>query len=179
MLKTEIQTPEGLDVSLGQGRLSVKGAKGEISKEFVHPLVSITNSGGKITIASEIDKKKVKAIIGTWEVLINNMFSGVSKGWKAELKLVYSHFPVKLKIDASRLVIDNFLGEKSPRKVAIPQDIKVEINQSVLTVSGPDKEKVGQLCGRIEQTTRVKGYDKRVFQDGIYITRKPYLEGEE
>ncbi len=95
------------------------------------------------------------------------------------MKLVYSHFPVKLKVEAGALLIDNFLGEKSPRKVAIPANLKVVIDQSVLTVTGPDKEIVGRLCGRIEQATRVSGYDKRVFQDGIYITRKPYPEGEE
>jgi large subunit ribosomal protein L6 len=179
MLKAEIQIPGGLDVSLEGSRLNVRGAKGEIGKEFRHPLVRITSENGKIILASDSDKKKVKAIIGTWEVIINNMFSGVTKGWKGELKLVYSHFPVKLKIEVDKLLIDNFLGEKSPRMVVIPHDMKVHIDGSVLFVFGPDKERVGQLCGRIEQATRVSGYDKRVFQDGIYITRKPYPEGEQ
>jgi len=179
MLKTEMQVPEGLDVSLERGRLIVKGAKGENIKEFRHPLVEISLEKGMVVLHSDTDRKKVRAIIGTWEVLVKNMFSGATKGWKGELKLVYSHFPVKLKIDGNTLVIDNFLGEKSPRKVAIPKDIKVHIDQSVVTVSGSDKESVGRMCGRIEQTTRVRGYDKRVFQDGIYITSKPYLEGEE
>lgn len=107
------------------------------------------------------------------------MLKGAEKTWKAELKLVYSHFPVKLKVDKGKLMIDNFLGEKSPRSVPIPADMKVVVDQSVLTVTGHDKERVGQLCGRIEQTTRISGFDRRVFQDGVYITRKPYLEGEE
>lgn len=179
MMKTEIQVPEGLDVSLEGARLRVKGANGEVGKEFSHPLVEIALENRKITLASESDKRKMKAIMGTWEVLIKNMFTGVTKLWKGELKLVYSHFPVKLKVEGGRLLIDNFLGEKSPRTVSVPDDMKVHIDGSVLLVSGPDKERVGQLCGRIEQATRISGYDKRVFQDGIYITRKPYPEGEE
>lgn len=179
MMKTEIQVPEGLDVSLERSTLVVKGAQGEVSKEFRHPLVKIKLDAGKIILTCENDKRKMKAIIGTWEVLVKNMFSGVVKVWKGDMKLVYSHFPVKLKIDGHRLLIDNFLGEKSPRTVDIPQGMKVVIEGAVLFVSGPDKEKVGHLCGRIEQTTRVSGYDKRVFQDGIYITRKPYPEGSE
>lgn len=179
MLKTEIQIPEGLDISLEGSRLNVRGAKGEVSKDFRYPLVNLTVENGKIILVSESEKKKVRAIKGTWEVLIKNMFTGVTKLWKGELKLVYSHFPVKLKAESGKLLIDNFLGEKSPRIVSVPHDMKVEIDNNVVYVSGPDKERVGHLCGRIEQATRVSGYDKRVFQDGIYITRKPYPEGEE
>ncbi len=179
MLKAEIQPPEGFDVSLEKGKLRVKGSNGEVIKEFRHPMVSLSLADGKITISAESGRRKVRAIAGTWEVLIKNMFSGASKGWRAELKLVYSHFPVKLKADGGSLVIDNFLGEKSPRRVPIPSGLKVEIDQGTVTVSGPDKEMVGRMAGRIEQATRVRGYDKRVFQDGIYITRKPFQEGEE
>jgi large subunit ribosomal protein L6 len=179
MLKNEIEIPEGVNVSFANGRLMVKGKKGESSKEFVHPMLSLSVEGKKIAITSDNERKKTRAIVNTWDSLIRNMFKGAEKTWKAELKLVYSHFPVKLKVDNNRLLIDNFMGEKSPRSVPVPADMKVEINQSMLIVSGHDKERVGQLCGRIEQTTRVRGYDKRVFQDGIYITRKPYLEGQE
>jgi large subunit ribosomal protein L6 len=178
MLKNEIEIPEGVNVSLANGRLAVKGKKGESSKDFVHPMLSLSVDGRKIIITSDNERKKTRAIVNTWDSLIRNMFKGAENTWKAELKLVYSHFPVKLKVDNGRLLIDNFLGEKNPRRVPIPPDMKVEIDQSVLTVSGHDKEMVGQLCGMIEQATRISGYDRRVFQDGIYITRKPYLEGE-
>jgi large subunit ribosomal protein L6 len=179
MLKNEIEIPDGVSVTLANGKLTVKGKRGEASKVFVNPMLGMSLEGSKIVITSPNERKKVRAIVSTWETLVRNMFKGTDKAWKAELKLVYSHFPIKLKVDKGRLLIDNFLGEKSPRSVPIPSDMKVELDQSLIKVSGHDKERVGQLCGRIEQTTRIRGYDKRIFQDGLYITRKPYLEGEE
>ena len=179
MLKTEIEIPEGIEATLENNTLNVKGRKGSVSKMLQNPQVSLKLEGRKITLVSGVDRKKVRAIIGTWQVLIRNMFTGVTKGWKGELKLVYTHFPVKLKLEGGKLYIDNFLGEKSPRTVPVPADMKVEIDKNAVYVSGLDKERVGQVCGRIEQTTKIRGYDKRVFQDGIYITRSPYVEGED
>lgn len=179
MLKEEIGIPEGLEASMERGRVSFKGPKGEISRIFKHPRVRIGLESGKITIASDIERKKTRAIIGTWRAHLSNMITGVTKGWKGEARLVYSHFPVKLKQEGNRLVIGNFLGERNPRSVPVPDDLKVEVKGSDVIVSGSDKERVGQLCARIEQIAKVRGYDKRIFQDGIYITKKPYPEGED
>ncbi len=178
MLKNEIEIPEGLDVVFENDRLSVKGAKGEVSKTFKHPQVGMKVEKGKIILTSDLERKKVRATTGTWNAIVKNMFLGVTKGWRGELKLVYSHFPVKLKLEGNTLLIENFLGERNPRSVPVPEDLKVEVDKNVIYVSGADKEKVGQLCAKIEQTTKVKGYDRRIFQDGIYITKKPYLEEE-
>ncbi len=178
MISEYIEIPEGVEVKIEDGSLHVKGPKGEVSKEFRHPLVSIRLEDKKIAILSEIERRKIKAIVGTWKALAKNMILGVTKGWRGELKLVYSHFPVKLKVEGNMLVIENFLGERSSRHVSVPDDIKVEIKQSMIYVSGADKEKVGMVCGRIEQTAKVQGFDRRVFQDGIYITKKPYLMEE-
>ncbi|MEE9323763.1 MAG: 50S ribosomal protein L6 [Candidatus Aenigmarchaeota archaeon] len=179
MLKNEVEIPEGLDVAFEKGRLNVKGTKGEVKKMFKYPHVSMKIENGKIIITSDSERKKTKAIIGTWGAHVKNMFLGTTKGWKEELKLVYSHFPVKLKLEENKLLIENFLGERSPRAVSIPGGLKVEIDKNAIYVYGADKERVGQFCGLIEQVTKIKGYDKRIFQDGIYITRKPYSEEED
>lgn len=178
MLKNEIEIPEGLDVSYQDEKLTVKGPKGESTKTFKYPMVKINVSGKTISVTSSAERKRPRAIMGTWSSIINNMFTGVTTSWKAKLKLVYSHFPVKLKLEGNELVIENFLGERNPRRVQIPDDLKAEIKEGEITVSGADKQRVGQLCATIEQVTKVKGYDKRVFQDGIYIVKKPYSEGE-
>ncbi|MCK4335405.1 MAG: 50S ribosomal protein L6 [Candidatus Aenigmarchaeota archaeon] len=178
MLEKEIEIPEGSDVIFEKDRLNAKGAKGEVSRMFRHPHINLKVEKGKVTLTSAMERRKVKATMGTWNAHIKNMFLGVAKGWKGELKLVYSHFPVKLKLEENTFVIENFLGERNPRSVPIPEDLKVEVDKNTIYVSGADKERVGQLCARIEQTAKVKGYDRRIFQDGIYITRKPYLEGE-
>jgi large subunit ribosomal protein L6 len=178
MLKNEIELPEGIEARVENDMITVKGKNGETSKMLKHPLVSLKIDGRKIIIASDTEKKKVRAVIGTWVVVIGNMLTGVTKGWRGELKLVYSHFPVKMKIEKDRFLIENFLGERSARSVQVPGGVKVQIDKSEVYVSGVDKETVGQTCASIEQATRIKGFDKRVFQDGIYITRKPYPEAE-
>jgi large subunit ribosomal protein L6 len=176
MLKNEIEIPEEVEVRVENSRIYVKGSKGEVSKEFKHPNVKIKLDNGKVIFTSDLERKKIKAIMGTWKVLLNNMILGVSRGWKGELKLVYSHFPVKLRIEEGKLVIENFLGERRPRSVQIPGNVKVDVDKNTIFVKGMDKERVGQLSARIEETTKVKGYDRRVFQDGCFITKKPYLE---
>jgi len=169
MLKYEVDVPEGVEVKQENKNVIIKGEKGELSKEFRNPFITL-----------KIDERKnVKAIMGTWKAIISNMFTGVSKEWKGELKMVYSHFPVKIKIDQNNLVIENFLGERNPRSVPIPENLKAEVKENVITVTGIDRALVGQLCARIEQVTKVRGYDRRVFQDGCYITKKPYVEENE
>ncbi|NIO22725.1 MAG: 50S ribosomal protein L6 [Candidatus Aenigmarchaeota archaeon] len=179
MLKNEIAIPKNVEVRIENSRIYVKGGTGEVSREFKHPNVKIRMDNGNVILTSDLERKKTKAIMGTWKVLLNNMFLGVEKGWKSELKLVYSHFPVKLKLEEGKLVIENFLGERKPRTLSIPQDIKVDVDKNTVLVTGKDKERVGQTAARIEEITKVKGYDRRVFQDGCFITKKPYVSEEE
>ena len=69
-------------------------------------------------------------------------------------------------------VIDNFIGERHPRTSKIVGSTRIKISGDKVTVTGPDKEETGQTAANIEQATVIKGYDIRVFQDGIYITKK-------
>jgi large subunit ribosomal protein L6 len=88
------------------------------------------------------------------------------------MKVVYSHFPIQLKASPNEVTISNFLGERKPRNAKIIAGTKVNLGKDEVTVSGIDKEKVGQTMANIEQATRVKGFDVRVFQDGIYLVEK-------
>jgi len=178
MLKKEMEVPDGVEVRFENDTLFVKGAKGELSRVFKYPHIKLNVEGKNITVASDMEMRRVNAIVGTWNVLIENMLLGVTRGWNAELKLVYSHFPVKLKVEDGKLMIENFLGERKAREVKIPEGLEVKVDQSSVVIYGIDKGRVGQLAASIEQTTKVKGYDKRVFQDGCYITKKPYTEEE-
>ena len=84
------------------------------------------------------------------------------------MKTVYSHFPIKTSVQGSTFVIENFLGERSPRKAQILEMVSVEVSEDMVTVKGIDIEKVGQTVAIIERATAVKRRDIRVFQDGIY-----------
>jgi large subunit ribosomal protein L6 len=177
-MKNEIVINEGIEAGIERNNLTIKSEKGSLERTFSHPHIKMKKEDNKIVLVSDLERKKVKAIMGTWQALIRNMMIGVRNEWRAELKTMHSHFPMKLKVENNELIIENFLGERNPRKVPIPENLNVGIKGNEIVITGTSKEDVGQLAARIEQTTRVRGYDKRVFQDGCYITRKPYsLEG--
>ena len=110
--------------------------------------------------------------MGTFRSHITNMIIGVTAGFEYKMKIVYSHFPVKTSVKGDKFVIENFLGEKYPRSASILGDTKISTKGDEVVLTGSDKEHVGQTAANIEQITRIKGYDPRVFQDGIYITQK-------
>ena len=89
------------------------------------------------------------------------------------LKAVYSHFPMTLAVKGNEFVVNNYFGERVPRRADILDGVKVEVKNKVeVVVSGIDKEKVGQTSANIERCTTVKNRDRRVFQDGIYLLEK-------
>ncbi len=170
----EYEFPEGASASLENDTLVVKGPKGELKEKVSFPKINVKISNGKMELTSETEKKKTRAVMGTWKAIANGMAIGVTKGWQCDLKLVYSHFPVKLKQEGNRLVVENFLGERQKREIAIPEEVKLEIKGNDLILTGPDKEKVGQAAALIEQKVTIKKFDRRIFQDGIYKIGKTH-----
>lgn len=169
----EIEIPEGVEIEVdgGVNKVLVRGEKGELEKK-IKPEVKISKKDNSLVLTSTSDRRKIKALLGTSAAEIKNMVRGVKEGVIYKLKVVYSHFPVNLKIQGDTLWIENFLGEKYPRKAKILEGVKVEIKGQEIEVGGVDKEKVGQTAANIEQATRVKNKDRRVFQDGCYIYEK-------
>jgi large subunit ribosomal protein L6 len=100
------------------------------------------------------------------------MIQGVTEGFEYKMKTVYSHFPIKTTLQEKQIIIDNFLGEKYPRKANILGETTVEIKGDEIILTGADIEQVSQTAANIERATRIKKRDRRVFQDGIYITQK-------
>ena len=156
--------------------MRVRGPKGAIERELWHPgvQIAIDESMNEVFIRTESTRKKQKAIAGTFASHINNMITGVREGFFYRLKAVHAHFPIQVAVtkDGRGVSISNFLGERRPRIAKLMDGVKVEIRGSEILVSGVDKEAVGQSAANIEQATRIKGYDPRVFQDGIYLVEK-------
>jgi large subunit ribosomal protein L6 len=114
----------------------------------------------------------VKSKIGTSIAHVKNMVDGVTKGFVYKLKVIYSHFPITVKVEKDKVMINNFLGERTSRVAKIVGETQVKIEGQELSVTGIKLEEVSQTAANIEQATRIVGYDKKVFQDGIYITQK-------
>jgi large subunit ribosomal protein L6 len=100
------------------------------------------------------------------------MIVGLTDGFTYNMKIVYAHFPMTVKAAGDKVTIENFLGERHPRTAKIVGDAKVQIKGEDVTVSGINKEDVGQTMANLEQATKIKGRDPRVFQDGIYLINK-------
>ena len=177
-INVHIQIPEGVEVVIEGRKVKVTGPIGEIERELWYPgvRIGIDKNKNEVVIRTENARKKLKAIAGTFASHIKNMITGVKEGFFYRLKAVHAHFPMQMAVtkDGKGVSISNFLGERRPRIAKLMDGVKVEIRDkgSEILLTGVNKEAVGQSAANIEQTTRIKGYDPRVFQDGIYLVEK-------
>jgi large subunit ribosomal protein L6 len=171
-----VAIPSEVKTTLKNSTLTISGPKGTLTRDFSHPRITIHVSKSEIKLESIMPKKKVNALVGTWESHMTNMIKGVTEGYRYTLKVVYSHFPVKTILKDDEFLIENFLGESFPRRARILGDTKVDIKSDTITVSGIDLELVSQSAANIELATRIKNYDPRVFQDGIYLIEKGTMQ---
>jgi len=167
----EVEIPENVEVKVNKYTVEVKGPKGSLRRTFVNAKgIIIRLENNKVIVETYFANKRRKAMIHTIASHIRNMVKGVTKGFKYKLKIVYSHFPISVKVKDEEVIIENFLGEKAPRKAKIiGDDVTVKIEGDDVIVEGIDIEHVGQTAANIELATKVKEYDPRVFMDGIYI----------
>jgi large subunit ribosomal protein L6 len=173
MPRVTLQIPEEVSAETDHLELTVDGPNGSVTRRLWYPDVSVSVDDGEVLIESEADDANTMSTIGTFESHVENMFHGVTEGWEYEMEVFYSHFPMQVNVEGDEVVIENFLGERAPRRTPIHGDTEVEVDGEQITLRGPDIEAVGQTAADIEQLTRVPDKDVRVFQDGAYITQKP------
>lgn len=171
-IKSEVEIPENVVVTVEGKRVIVKGPKGTLSKSFNAP-INIILDGNIIRVEATFPRKKEKALVGTIASHIRNMIIGVTKGFVYKLKIVYAHFPINVKVEGKKILIENFLGERAPRIAEIVgDDVKVRVEGDDVIVEGINIESVGQTAANIQIATKIKNKDPRVFQDGIYVYEK-------
>ena len=171
-MEFKLEVPEGIKVKYENGMISTAGKLGEVSKKLMHPDVQISVSEKEILLSSMLENRSAKKILKTYISIMKNMFEGVQNGYTYMLKIIYVHFPITAKVQDDKFIIENFLGERSPRKANIIQGASVKIDKQDVIVTGIDLDAVSQTAGNIERATRIVAKDRRVFQDGIYITKK-------
>ncbi|MBW6516966.1 MAG: 50S ribosomal protein L6 [ANME-2 cluster archaeon] len=171
-IKRAVEIPGEVKVVMEGSMCTVTGPKGTISRSLWYPGIIIELVDNQITVDSPNPRKKQQAMIGTISSHINNMVRGVTVGFSYTMKMVYSHFPIQLKVEGGALNIGNFLGEKKPRKARIMGETKVDVKGDEVVVTGINIEDVGQTAANIQQATKIKRFDPRVFQDGIYVVEK-------
>ncbi|MDP8012813.1 MAG: 50S ribosomal protein L6 [Nanoarchaeota archaeon] len=172
-IKFNVLIPENIDLRIDGKKIYVKSEKGELSTDIRYSFLNVTREGKLLRIIAQKDNDFQKAIAGTLAANVRNMIKGVTEGYTATLELVYSHFPASLKLDGKKLLVENFVGERKSREILIPEGVDIKVHGTQITLSGIDKYLVGQTAGSIEAATKLKAKDRRVFKDGIYITKKP------
>jgi large subunit ribosomal protein L6 len=167
-----IDVPEGVDVKLEGRVISVKGEKGALTEDFSKAPVTVELEDKKVVVRANWPRKKEAALVGTIASHVQNMIKGVTKGFTYKLKIVFSHFPLSVKVKGNMVSIENFTGERSPRLVRIMGDVKVSTKEDDVLVQGIRLEDVSQTAANIEWGTKVKSKDPRVFLDGIFVYEK-------
>ena len=168
----KVKIPDGVKASLEGTILRVTGPKGQLFRNVRFPQVAVTCDGKEVTISTESKRKEITAMVGTLEAHTKNMCRGVTDGYEYHMKVVYSHFPIQLKLQGNRLEIANFLGEKKSRHARIEPGVTAKVGNDEVILSGIDRELVGTSAANIEHATRIRNRDPRVFQDGIYMVQR-------
>ncbi len=172
-MRTEIHIPDEVTATIDHLDLTVEGPNGAVTRRLWYPEITVEIEGDAVVIESDDDNAKTNSTVGTFESHVTNMVHGVTEGWEYGMEVFYSHFPMQVSVQDGEIVIENFLGEKAPRRTPVRGETEVSVDGEELTISGPNIEDVGQTAADIEQLTRVSDKDTRVFQDGVYITEMP------
>ncbi|ORY05117.1 large subunit ribosomal protein L9e, variant [Basidiobolus meristosporus CBS 931.73] len=174
----ELTIPEGVTVDVKARVVRVKGPRGTLSKDFHHVNMDIKKiSATKIRLVIWHGARKHVACLRTIRSLIQNMITGVTKGFLYKMRFVYAHFPINVNItdDGKFVEIRNFLGEKVIRKVQMLEGVTIQHSESQkdeIILQGNSLENVSQSAASIQQSTLAKNKDIRKFLDGIYVSEK-------
>ena len=168
----KIEFPQNCEFKQEKKTITVKGPKGEITRTLPDKQLKISKEGNELILRYEKSSQREKKNLFTTRAHLKNMIKGVQEGFTYKLKICSGHFPMSVGIKNGVLEIKNFIGEKVPRTLKIKQGADVKIEGDIITVHATDKELAGLTAGAIEKLTRRPGFDKRIFQDGIYIIEK-------
>ncbi|NOJ27495.1 MAG: 50S ribosomal protein L6 [Nitrososphaera sp.] len=165
-----VEIPSSVKMTKEGHVLVCKGKLGTVKKDFMRIPASITVEGNKVVIKPYGTRKHDLAVTNTTRSIIQSMIKGVEKGYTYKLKVIFAHFPISVKIKGKEVHVENFFGERSSRVSKIVGDAtKVEVAGEDVLVKGPSLEDVSQTAANIEQSTKIKDKDQRVFLDGLYI----------
>lgn len=171
-LTRTIEIPEGVQAEIKEYTVTVKADGKEISKIFRPGRVTLKVEGNQFKLNAQNATRRESKMMGTINAHIKNMIKGVREEFIYKMEVCNVHFPMNVKADNNTVTIKSFLGQKTDRKAKILPETKVEIKRSKITITSPSIENAGQTAANIEKASRLTGKDRRIFQDGIFITEK-------
>jgi large subunit ribosomal protein L6 len=171
-LERIIDIPEGIEVVVSGNDFVVKSSGKELKKTCDLGKVKAVVKDKKIILTAKGATRRESKMIGTTWAHLKNMIKGLGEDFVYELEVCNVHFPMNVKADDKKVVIKSFLGETTERVAKIIDGAKVDIKGTKITVTSNNIEAAGQTAANLEKATRLTGRDRRIFQDGIFITNK-------
>jgi large subunit ribosomal protein L6 len=169
-ITAEVEVPPSVKLTKEGSFIVAKGKLGTVKKDFLRIPVTITIESDKVTIKPYGKRKRDLAVTNTVRSVIQSMVKGVEKGYTYKVKIIFAHFPISVKVKGKEIHIENFFGERSARIAKIQGDAtKAEVQGEDVLIKGPNLDDVSQTAANIEQSTRIKDKDQRVFLDGLYV----------
>jgi len=166
--KQSIQIPDNVEVKINDNLIFVKGPKGELNQEL-NPEIKVEIKDKEILVNLKEDKKENAPIWGTYRALIANMVTGVSKGF--EKRLLFEGVGFKASVNGNKLVLN--LGFSHPIEIEASKGIEFKVEKNTITVSGPDKNLVGQIAANVRASKKPEPYKgKGIKYEKEIIRRK-------
>ena len=168
-----IPIPEGVTINIDNNTVLVKGPKGELN-QFIDPDIIVDISDNEINVKRPTEQKRHKAMHGLYRSLINNMVTGVSKGFTIQLELVGVGYRVEVKDN----ILDLTLGYSHHDYFQIPPEITVKTESvkgknPIITLESFDKQLIGQVAAKIKSLRKIEPYKgKGIRYVGEHIRRK-------
>ena len=181
-----LPVPDGVEVSLKARKITVKGPRGTLFRDFTHvPHVDMIYDKEKsqIVVTMFFSARKRLSCLRTVTSHMSNLFDGVTKGFRYKMRAVYAHFPVNLNIGSKgeKIEIRNFLGEKRMRSCTMAPGVTIKRDETVkdgLILEGNDIDNVSKSAALIHMSCLVKKKDIRKFLDGFYVSEKGVISDE-
>ena len=167
--KSPVKLPSGVEVSVKEQELTVKGSKGSLQLAL-HNLVELSQEDGAVSVRPTEESQIAWALAGTTRSLVNNMVTGVSAGFEQKLELV----GVGYKAQAQGKVLNLSLGFSHPVAYELPEGITAETpSQTEILIKGVDKQLVGQVAANVRAYRPPEPYKgKGVRYAGEQVRRK-------
>lgn len=167
--KNPVEIPKGVDVSLAEDRVSAKGPQGKLEMA-VHPIVSVSRDGDTLRVSPREDGKQANALAGTTRALVDNLVTGVTRGFEKKLTIV----GVGYRAQAQGKKLNLSLGFSHPVVYDVPEGIEVETpSQTEIVIKGVDKQRVGQAAAEIRRFRPPEPYKgKGVRYADEHVVRK-------
>lgn len=176
--KKPITIPAGVTISINADNVAVEGKKGKLSMPYKPEMVKFNQEGAELTVERKNEEKPTRAHHGLYRSLLNGMVEGVDKGFTKTLEIKGVGYRGSVKGKTLELL----LGYSHPINFAIPEDVEIkfeEKSQTILHVSGINKQRVGQIAAEIRSFRKPEPYKgKGIRYQDEYILRKAGKSGK-